>query len=147
MFAPEELIVLTDYQMNSQEQYRPHLEIQIPGVPDFGDFEELPRGPPVLRKHLTDHLDEEDQQDTSSVASTNSMPEESQFQFAQSSPSTPTLSDSEEEEPEYVTINICGYNYKIITTGLTQDEIEQEILAVENEALEYLLDSSDMRFM
>lgn len=144
MFAPEEIIVLSELEMQSHEHYRPHLQIEIPSMPDFGDFEELPRGPPVLKKHMADHLGDEDD---NSVASTESMPEESQFQFAQSSPSTPTLPDSEEEEPEYVVINVCGYNYSIITTGLTQDEIEQEILAVENEALEYLLDCSDNRFM
>jgi len=143
MFAPEELIVLTDYQMYNHEQFRPHLEIQIPGVPDFGDFEEMPREPPVLKKSLSD-LGEEDQQDASSVASTDSNPEEeSQFQFAQSSPSTPT----EEVQPDHVIINIYGYNYKIITTGLTQEEIDQQILSVESDALDYMLDSGDVRFM
>ena len=79
-----------------------------------------------------------------SVASTDSNPEENQFDFAQSSPID---MQEQEQEPDHIIINIYGYNYKIITTGLTQEEIDQEILAVESDALDYMLDTNDARFM
>lgn len=141
MFNPEELIVLTDYQMYNHEQFRPHIEIQIPQMPDFGAFEEMPREPPVLKKSLTDNLGNESHQNNNSV----------EQEEVESMSSVSTLSDTEDEytsnSPEFVIINICGYTYNIITTGLTQDEIDEEIIAVENDALDYLLDGSDTRFL
>lgn len=134
MFAAEELIVLSDSQMhNWPEQIRPHLEIQIPELPDFGDFEEMPRSHPVLVEHQADHLaDEEDD-----------------IQLAQNSQaSTITIPEEEMEDPlEYVIINICGFEYQINTTGMKHDEIELEIQKVENDAIDYLLDPSDERYM
>ena len=147
MFNPEEIIVISDSELQTYENFRLHLEIQIPDMPDFGSFEDMPRGPPVLKKHLTDHLGHEE--DNNSVPEEESQ-EESHVQVSLAS--TPTLPDSEEysttsTDLDYVMINVCGYNYKIITTGLTHDEIEEEIRIVENDALDYLLDNTDNRFM
>jgi hypothetical protein len=129
MFAAEELIILSDSQIqNWPEQFRPHLEIQIPELPDFGDFEEMPRDHPVLVEHQADHLGLEDED----------------FQLAQNSQAS-TISMP--EEYEHVIINICGFQYQINTTGMKDDELEIEIQKVENDAIDYLLDPSDERYM
>jgi hypothetical protein len=122
MFAPQELIILSDSQIqNWPEQFRPHLEIQIPELPDFGDFEEMPRDHPVLVEHQADHL----------------AIEEEDIQLAQNSQAS-TISMPEEDEPiEHVVINICGFQYEINTTGMNDDELE-----IENKALDCLLDPS-----
>lgn len=149
MSNPENFIVLTELEMQTNENFRPHLEIEIPDVPDFGDFEEMPRGHPILKKHLTDNLGEDD---NNSIASTNSIQDGERLEEEQHHPSlvsTHTLADSEKinTDIDYVIVNVCGYNYKIITTGLTEDEIEDEIRTLENDALDYLLDNNDTMFM
>jgi hypothetical protein len=142
MFQPEELILMTDEQMYASQVYSPHLQIEIPEMPEFGDFEDMPREKPILKKQLTDHLGDD-----------NSLPDneedKSQIQFAQNSnASTPTLPDEAEEEVlEHITIIVCGYPYKITTIGLTDDEIEEQIEMVQNEALDFLLDGGDERYV
>lgn len=121
---------MTDGQMYQSEMHRPHLQIEIPSLPDFGNFEDMPRDHPILNQQLADNFGEDE------------------HIIDYSNASTPTLPEAEEDEPlDYIMINICGYPYKIITTGLTDDEIEKEIELVQNEALDFLLDSDDERYM
>jgi hypothetical protein len=121
MFAPEEIIVI-------QEDMLPFsVSINIPDVPDFGDFEEMPRGHPILKKHLADHLGNE---------------EESH------SPDTMSIEEAEQEEDDehqdYIVIEVMeGYHCTICIAGMNEDEIEEEIEKAREEIVDLILDGHD----
>jgi hypothetical protein len=123
MFAPEELVVI------KEEMLPFSVSIEIPNVPDFGDFEELPRGHPILKKHLADHLGDE---------------EESH------SPDTMSIEEGEQEEeeqPEYVMIEVMeGYNCTVCISGMNDEEIEGAIEKAREEILDMILDGPDNIF-
>jgi hypothetical protein len=120
MFAPEDLIVLN-------EEMQPFsVSIQIPNVPDFGDFEELPRSAPILSKHLTDHLGENEED--------------------AHSPDTMSIEDAEEEseQPDYIIIEVMeGYTCTVCVAGMNEIEIEEEIQKAREEIIDLILDGGD----
>ena len=127
MFAPEELVVLVD----KMEAPMFSLSIQIPNVPDFGDFEEMPRDPPILSKHLTDHLGDDE-----SMAH---------------SPDTMSLDgielEEDSEQQDYIVIEVMeGYTCTICIANMTDEEIEMEIENKREEILEMILDGHDTLF-
>lgn len=125
MFAPEELIVMEDKMQSPMFS----ISIQIPNEPDFGDFEEMPRAPPVLKKHLTDHIGTDQQSDDESQ-STISVEEAIEY--------------NDEEHNDYITIEIMeGYTCTICVAGMTDEEIDNEIENKKEEILDMMLDGYD----
>lgn len=121
MFAPEELIVI------NEEMLPFSVSIKIPDQLDFGDFEEMPRGPPILKKHLADHLGDE---------------EESH------SPDTMSIEEGEQEEDDeqndYIIIEVMeGYHCTICIAGMNDEEIDEEIEKARDEIVDMILDGHD----